>query len=62
MNRHDLSPCNITGGSLDEECVSNVIDEMDNGLRKCKCNAECEELDFKVVMSLTEWPSKQYEV
>ena len=58
----DLMPCNITSGSLDEECVSSVIEEMDSGQRECQCNAECNELDFKVSISQAQWPSKQFEV
>ena len=55
-------PCNITSGSLDEVCVSSIIEDMDNGQRECTCNAECNELDFKVSMSQAQWPSKQFEV
>ena len=42
--------------------MNGVIEEMDSGIRKCACNAECEELNFKVSLSQAQWPAKQYEV
>ena len=62
LPRNDKGPCNITTGGSDVDCVDSVIEEMDVGLRTCMCNVECNELDYKLSISQSSWPSKQYEV
>ena len=60
--RNDTLPCNIARGGSDFVCVVNVINEIDDGQRKCQCNVECSELDYQLSISQAVWPSKQYEV
>ena len=36
--------------------------ELDNGLRNCSCGPTCNEIDYEVSLSQSEWPSKQYTV
>ena len=62
LPRNDKGPCNITSGGSDVDCVESVIEEMSSKQRRCMCNLECNEIDYKLMISQSVWPSKQYEV
>ena len=55
-------PCNLTKSSSDLICVERIMYELDNGLRNCSCGPTCNEIDYEVSLSQSEWPSKQYTV
>ena len=60
--RNGFFPCDLSSNGTDIECVNAVIEEMDAGQRKCTCNVECEELNYELSITQSDWPSKQYEV
>ena len=62
LPRNDKGPCNIASDGADLDCVDSVINQLDSGERECMCNVECDELDYKLSVSQSVWPSKQYEV
>ena len=43
-------------------CVNRVVRELDQGLRECTCNVECEETEYKVMLSQSIWPAQYQEV
>ncbi len=53
VNRH------VPGQHYD--CVNDIYNDLDLGLRWCDCSAECEETDYNISPSLGSFPSRKYE-
>ena len=54
----NLSPCNLTKGSEDSECVLEQIILYDIGEKKCSCKPPCNEIEFEKLVSSTVWPGE----
>ena len=46
----------------DEKCISNILREVDKGIRSCQCGVDCDETGYEVKTSSYLWPSPKYEV
>ena len=46
----------------DEICISNILREVDKGIRSCECGVDCDETGYEVKTSSYLWPSPKYEV
>ena len=73
-----VKPCNLQSNSKilkklfsnkqfsssgnDSICVEGLMQQFDNGDRKCQCNPACFELDYEISLSSATWPAKQYKV
>ena len=45
-----------------EECISNILKDVDKGVRSCECGVDCEETGYEKEISFSLWPSQKYEV
>ena len=59
--RAGREPCDLVE-SATQYCVQEVINQFNRDLRRCNCNASCEEFSYRALPSVSLWPSKQYEV
>ena len=46
----------------DEKCISNILKDVDKGIRSCPCEVDCDETGYEVKTSSYLWPSPKYEV
>ena len=58
----DIQACNLTSEADDLVCVEDVMYQLDNSVRNCTCRPNCQELDYEVYISQSQWPSKFYQV
>ena len=46
----------------DEECITNILKDVDKGVRSCECGVDCDETGYETKISSSIWPSPKYEV
>ena len=46
----------------DDICISGILKELDDGNRTCSCGVNCEETQYEVKLSSSDWPSQDYVV
>ena len=44
-----------------EVCTKTILKEIDSGDRSCGCGVDCDEKDYELKTSSSQWPSKDYE-
>ena len=60
-NRGTNKPCDLKNDTINT-CVEDIMIQINQDLRHCNCNPSCEEEHFEALLSVSTWPSKQYEV
>ena len=45
-----------------EECISNILKDVAEGVRSCECGVDCEETGYEKEISFSLWPSQKYQV
>jgi len=48
------------GGEPDEICIDEILKNLDGGNRTCSCGVNCEETQYEVKLSSSDWPSQDY--
>ena len=46
----------------DELCIGKTLKEIDDGKRTCSCWVNCEETQYEVKLSSSDWPSQDFVV
>ena len=46
----------------DDICISEILKEIDDGNRTCSYGVNCEETQYEVKLSSSDWPSQDYVV
>ena len=46
----------------DDICISDILKELDDGNINCSCGVNCEETQYEVKLSSSDWPSHDYVV
>ena len=46
----------------DEICIGEILKNLDGGNRTCSCGVNCEETQYEVKLSSSDWPSQDYVV
>ena len=46
----------------DELCMGKILKEIDEGKRTCSCGVSCEETQYEVKLSSSDWPSQDFVV
>ena len=60
-HKHGKDPCDL-GQSEVVQCLENIETQFTTDLRRCNCNATCQEVNYDSVLSSALWPSFNYEV
>ena len=45
-----------------EICIDEILKKLDGGNRTCSCGVNCEETQYEVKLSSSDWPSQDYVV
>ncbi len=57
----DNPACELKSGDKDYDCVTDIYNQLDLGLRVCDCAVECNETDYNIALSLATFPSLKYQ-
>ena len=57
-HRDRRSPCEL-GKPEVSQCLANIETEFTRDLRRCHCNASCEEVSYNSVLSSSLWPARR---
>ena len=60
-HRQQKDPCDL-GQTEVAQCLENIETQFTTDLRRCNCNATCQEVNYDSVLSSSLWPSFNYEV